>query len=844
MKPWPLFPIILLLLQPSLHGQGAEVIARKGDDALARGLWEVAELHFRRCLADPSLTPDAKSNIAVRLAESLIRAGHPDEALELLGQSFVSRNPEAPFWKAHALTGLNRFAEAVEIFSTLLADPAAPHRVESGFTRASLLLALGKPDEALDTLSGLLADADATTARQIQFYQVEILLDLNRAGDARRIMPVGGADTSPLAELLEARLQLAEGNFADAEARFRELVNHPQGQSLSRHHSAAIGLADAIQAQGNAEAAAESLLAFLQDHADSPVLESVFRKILAWLPAKPAVNDPILETLAKWITPPPVPAINRIGAGWGEGAAAWPVSAAQAELSDRLAFALYTRAIGLHRIGTPESRAESRRLLNRLRLEYPGGPLADRAIYQSARWLLDAGQADQALSLLATLRETGRSPVLKGEAAFLAATTAYSQGDPELAIRLFDEAALTLEAPEARTAKLQAAIARLRSGSTLIQQSGAPADKSLEADLELERALTTTPSSAARTAIADFLQRFPNHPRAAEARLAAAESALTGPSPDLPFARSQLDLLTDVPENLALRVALDRLRVSDLSGDSAATIAAAQAIIDAYPSDPAAAEARFTLGRNLFKSGNYYPARQVLESLATTDSNPARAQAAWLLAARSAALGGTPQSKDEALTLFEKVIEAKGSLAATAILEKSGLLIERYRLAEATATLTKWIKTLTENDPLQLPAGLLLAEALYAQGSGNPVSLVQALAVYDKLLAQAKDQPALFNRLQYLRGMTLEQLPDEKDPSKKRIGQALQAYYSVLETTTPPVEWEYFERCGFSALALLEKAGRWQAAVNIAQKIASFKGPGADVAAARASKIQLEQMIW
>ena len=66
----------------------------------------------------------------------------------------------------------------------------------------------------------------------------------------------------------------------------------------------------------------------------------------------------------------------------------------------------------------------------------------------------------------------------------------------------------------------------------------------------------------------------------------------------------------------------------------------------------------------------------------------------------------------------------------------------------------------------------------------------------------------------------------------------------MLETTTPPAEWKYFELCGFKALTLLEKAKRWQAAVNVARKIASFNGPGAKDAAARASKIQLEQMMW
>ena len=83
-----------------------------------------------------------------------------------------------------------------------------------------------------------------------------------------------------------------------------------------------------------------------------------------------------------------------------------------------------------------------------------------------------------------------------------------------------------------------------------------------------------------------------------------------------------------------------------VSNDPAAAIAAAQAIIDRYPADPAAAEAALTLGRNLFQSGSYNPARLVLEKLAASETNPARAQVAWLLAARSAALGGTPNPRN------------------------------------------------------------------------------------------------------------------------------------------------------------------------------------------------------
>ncbi|MEY3897405.1 MAG: hypothetical protein RLZZ214_2926, partial [Verrucomicrobiota bacterium] len=723
-------------------------------------------------------------------------------------------------------------------------------------TKANLQLALDQPDAALETLATILPQADATMVAGIQLAQVEILLDLRRTAEARQSMPPKeklAPKDRRRAAFLDAQLLLNEGHPAEAATAFQELINQPEGLSLHHFHSAAVSLADAIQAQGNPAAAAKSLLAFLQNHPDSPRLDAIFERILRGLPAKPTTTDPILEQLAQWITPSVLPAIGPIAttpsADGNAAVSSWPVYTQPDDQADLLAYSLHTRGIGLHQTGTPESRAEARRLLNRLRVEFPDHPLTQRALYQQARWYLEDGAVDQAFAILDTLRATAKSTTLKGEATFLEARAAFTHGDPKLAIQLFDEAALALTGSAAKTAKTQAAIARLRTGEikgvTLIQQEGTPPDKDLEADLELEKALSTTPPDAARTAIAEFINRFPDHPRTAEARLAAAEAALAISPPDIVFARTQLDGLPAVPdESLAPRIALTRLHLADLSNDPAAAIAAAQGILDTYPTDPAAAEAALTLGRNLFQAGSYNPARLVLEKLAASDTNSSRAQIAWLLAARSAALGGTSQSKDEALILFDKAIEAKGPVSSMAYLEKARHLIDMYRLAEASAFLEKWIQTLPANDPLQLPAGLLLGEALYAQGSSNPASLIEALAVYDKLLAQAKDQPALFNRLQYLRGTTLEQLSDEKTPTRKREKEAFQAYHSVMETTTVPAEWEYFERCGFRALALLEKAERWTVAITVARKIASFKGPRAEEAAAHASQLQLKHFIW
>jgi tetratricopeptide (TPR) repeat protein len=851
MKSRSVFPFILLVLQSVLSGQDIAALMRKGDDALASGLWEMAALHFSDCLAHRDLRAEDKSQVAIRLAESWIRDGKPAEALALLNQSLVAQHPEVPFWKGQALAGLGHFSEALAAFKPLLANPAAPHRNETGFTMASLQWALGQPADALATLSTLADTPDdkALTAKA-QLHQVEILLDLGRSNDARKTMPATSSirpGELPLATFLEAHLLLAEDQAAEATVRFQTLVDQPQGQSLFHHHAAAIGLADALLARKSPEAASNFLLSFIQDHPDSPLLQPMFKRLLDGLPDTPTATDPVLERLAQWISPSELTATGAINTLEANAASAWPSTFPSNEL---LAFSLFTRALGLHRIQTPAARAEARRLLTRLRLEFPAHMLTQRALFQAARWALDEGAVDRAFSMLDTLRESAPSPGMRGEAAFLEARTAFSKGDKDQSIRLFEEAAKSLAENEAQTARFNAAILRLpgsHSPTPVLQTTPAP-NNPLAADLELERALSHSDSGTSKSAIKEFLTRHPEHPRVPEARLAAAEAALAEPTADLPFAREQLAVLTEDPEKSiglsALRIALVRLRISDLAKDSAAAITIAKSILELYPADPAAGEAAFILGRNLFQTRSYNDARLVLQKLAAADTDPDRAQAAGLLAARSAALVPTSQSQQEALSLFDKVIESKGSVASIAMLEKARLMIDLNRLQEASAFLRNWFNSLPKSDPLHLPAGFLLGEAIYAQGSVNPDSLTDALAVYDQLLVHTEKRPSVFNRLQYLRGRTLEQIPDAKDASRKREKQAFIAYYSVLETPPPPAEWHYFELCGFRALALLEKAGRWTAAIACAKKIASFKGPRAEEAATRTRQLQLKHMIW
>jgi tetratricopeptide (TPR) repeat protein len=841
--------LLLLATQPALSGRDVALQMRMGDDALAAGLWETASLHFGECLAAPSLKPEEKSSVAIRLAESWIRDGRTEEALALLKESFVSSHPEAPFWKGQALAGLGRVGEALEVLRPLLEEPAVPFQKETAFTIANLQLALGKPDAALETLNFLAGKKDPESAARARLHQVEILLDLGRAPQARETMPVASSIAPrdrPLSSFLEANLLLAEARPADAMAIFQNLLDQPQGQSLNRRHMAAVGLAGSLLAMKNPEGAAAFLLSFIQENPDSPQLGALFQRLRDAMPQVPAASDPILVKLAEWITPPEFPATGLISVLDSSAASAWPVADADQEL---VAQAMFSRAQGLQQMVSPEALAEARLLLNRLRLEFPQHPLASMALFQSARMALAGGANEKAFNMLTSLREFSPSSNLRGEAAFLEAKSAFYKGDQAQAAGLFEEAAKALQGNEAEAARFNAAILQLvKTTGDIKPDKEILIDPALEADLMLERALSQENPELKRAAIEEFLLLHPDHPREPEVRLAAAEAVLALPVPDLTFASTQLEFLSAEPEKSAVlspsRVDLVQLRIADLSHDPAAAIASARGILEKYPAEPASAEASLVLGRNLFESSSYNEARMVLEKLAATDADPARAEAAWLMAARSAALIPTSQSQQEALILFDKVIALKRPLSSLAMLEKARLMIDMNRLPEAISFLRRWFDSLPKSDPLHLPAGLLLGEAIYGQGGTNPASLTEALAVYNSLLESAQNQPGTLHRLQYLRGRTLEQIPDVNTPSRKREKEAFTAYYSVLETETPPEEWHYFELCGFRALALLEKAGRWPAAAACAKKIASFNGPRAEEAAGRASQLQLKHMIW
>lgn len=844
MKPCLLLPLILALAPPV----GAGPALDQGREALDNGLWEVARFRFVEAIADPGLEADLRTAATLGLAQALIRGGTPAAAIPLLEKPPASLHPDASFWKSMALTGMGRFTDAIALLSPFARSTDHPYRREAAFTSAHLHLALGHPADALATLASFAASAPPADASDARLRQAAIHLDLGQPADARALIAESSpipASLTPFAAFLDASALLAEKK-PEAAAAFAAILAQPESQPLIRHHSAALGLADARALRSDTSSASEGLLDFVQKHPDTPLLSSIFERLTRWLPEDATPTHPTLKRLKDWIPDSPLPVTSLIAAPLAGAVSALPRTLPQDELP---AFAMFTRAIGLHRTADPATRAEAQFLLTRIRLEHPAHPLATKALIQSAHWHLASNRPDLAFTILGSIRNSSSPQHLRAQAAFIEARANYENGDHPAAATLFNEAADLLAGDAAASASFNSTLALIQAADpSQPVDTSAINDPALAADLALEQALATRGPTASLAAIESFLTEHPNHPRVPEARLAAAEAALASSPPDPSLAKAQLDTLQSLPNPNNLqpaRIHLARLRIADLDDDPATAIETARTFIQAFPDDPATPEATLTLGRKLFESGDYNDSRLVLEKLAASDTNPVRTQAALLIAARSAALIATTSSKTESLSLFDRAIAIDGPLTIIATHEKARVLIDLKQLDEATRFLRTHLDPLPPDSPLRIPTGLLLAEALYAQGGKKPDALAAALATYDQLLPLVKTQPALLHRLQYNRGMILERLPHPDHPNLTREAEAFDTYHSVLiNASNPPAEWLYFENCGRRALDLLENAKRWQAAIKLAEKIASFQGPSAAATAERAKQIRLKHMIW
>jgi len=246
-------------------------------------------------------------------------------------------------------------------------------------------------------------------------------------------------------------------------------------------------------------------------------------------------------------------------------------------------------------------------------------------------------------------------------------------------------------------------------------------------------------------------------------------------------------------------------------------------------------------GEALYHNEDFNESRRIFQEISSKYPKSPITPYADFYAAMAARLGGTSQSREECIEMFQKIIDSDHPLSAEARIQQCRVLIDLRRYDEATKSLTPLKKS--KQASIRRDAGILLADCFHRQGATDETKYQEAIHIYNSLLEE-KNLPRAWNhRIHFLRGQTYE--------SMKLRGQALDSYLDVIlrsgaqqPNANQNKEWLWFYRCGFKALAMLEADQRWEAAVKLARRIASFKGPRAEEAAKRAINLAKTHMIW
>ena len=843
-----MFCAIALFYLPVMAQQKSDV-EKQGIEAMASHLPDVAALRFQSALDQKANTAIDIIRLRILLAESLIRADQAEKAILVLKEPSVASLPSAIFWRAQALASLGQIQDSISLFDQAIEMKNFPFYAEAILTRSRLLSLIGNHRDAIVGLN-LLTQSKSPFTTRAQLDQTELLILTGKYVDARKALPLSknlkGQEQFE-AKLLDAQLLLAEEQYTKALDAFSLLIKTFQNvdeQLPQVLHPAAIGIAKARASLNQKTEATDAILSFIQNYPESSSLTQAFSLLQFLLSEQPDPQDPvhsrILERLEQW-SPENTQKQHVMLPESADFIASTAPVVATFDHPQLHAQSLYLRAIVLQHSKAIDQLLQQHLLVTRLRIEHPDHALAQTGQLLYARSLFQQNQNDKATNLLENILAHENQGTPHQQALLLLAAEFYRNNDFVKSAQYFTKAAEELAPTPKSSALYNAGLSHLQSGNAkefdLIISTGSV---KLKASLQLEKALFVASENptTALPLLDQFLLENPNHPRIVEAHLALAKCALLQQPANLSLAIAQLDSL-DASNPFAEKTLLTRIQYTLAAKDLPQTIALTKKFLDEFPDSSQLPSTTLTLGAALYQNGDLSEAYAVLKKLAATA--PDQASPALLMAARAAARTGTPQSLTDAMTLFDQIIQSDSRLSAYAILEKSRTLIDTktpVNLQRAVKDLSDLFAKIEPESELYCSSGIMLMEALYATGGSDPTRYSAALLVQDKLLKQESISSLNKNRISYFRGLTLEQL--------KRANEALDVYYQVIENAIKeaPTDWNYIERCGFNAIALLEKNARWESAIELARKLAKFPTPRAHEAAERAKNLGLEHMIW
>ncbi len=851
--------VIALNLAPaSLPGQDDNRILeqnpsfKKGVTALSDQLPDLAIDPLSTSLEDFKDNPSAQAVIRVRLGEALVRTGRLEKepsaahqigsaALEHLQPIAETGSEQAIFWSAHAHILRGELGEASKLFARLEEASNTTLRDQSHLSRAHILVALGQPDKASKLLTLAFSSLPATRlSHEARLLKVTILIEQKKISEAEKILSAApnSSDRRQRAHSLYLKAQLtALRSRKDAIQLLESIVEDPQPVQPLIRHSAQVLLAECLYHTERPGEAIESLITLLNTQPRSPLLEAAFHRLHSWSSGD-TLRKRLITQLSLWANfTPPDESLPKATTG------ELIVSPGTAI---RTGFALFYHSLSLAQENNPKSNYQAEIRLAWLAKNMIHHPFWSRAILETAKLQIAAQRKEDAILTLTRLEQSSASSVLREEACLLLGRLNFEKGDFNSASSAFLQAHGPTTPNEGQISAINAGISLLRADDDtgfrhLLESLGASEARNA---LLLERALyqSSLRTEDARPLLENFLQRYPQHARIPEARLAISEEYLRlEPNKASAHRRvsAELEALRDAPldAKLDLRRLHVHLRIASLTSEWERAITASRKFLRDHKQSYMGTIVQLKLAEAYFHNGDLGEAQARFQKIADSAKDPKLSETALYYAARSALKVGGANSNAESENLLMKIINGEGDLATEA-----RLLLAHSQIDRAPRQALANLQPLLDNsNPAQLDAHMLAADAYREMGSER--DLKAALTIYSNALSQPDIPYPLSNRLFWLRGQVYEELEQSQS--------ALEAYYHVvrrenLTDSEEPSEWFYFSRCAFDAVEVLSLGTlpRWEASVEILRLVENSASPWRKEAGRRRLEIQLEHQLY
>lgn len=782
---------------------------------LKEGVPEVAVARLQ-ALLDKNLSDAERRAVVEKLAEAQVAAKEPEDTLVLLADPRLRELPWAKFWRAQALAGVHRWADALPLYEALTTDRGSPFHAAAVFGTAEMLRALGKPKDALPKLNLLLHDQQ--WASRAQLRAAELYIDIGDAPNARRLLtemkPITVAERRER-RALRGRLELILQRPERALGMFQALLKRPEGTSHPTLIAALFGIGEAHLQLKTPEAGDDFIERYIDRHPADPDLPLLFEKLdeLYRAEHKPSRNE-----LEKWVRRPEQP--RRTFARW------------------------YLARLEI-RAGRRERAAQ---LFSDLRRTSINSPAIAEGLVEFAQFELDERNFDEAIAILDDARLLHPQPAVQAKIEFLSAHTQYLAKRFDTATAAFEQIAHS-NSPWAKAALFNASNGWLQLGNhsrfqvdyTELEQQGG--DEETRSSLRLQEGLIQAAKGDKKAAasLQQFIRDFPRNPRVSEAWVGLAELAFHSSPPRLNEARNNLAHAFDSKPTPAAAERADYLSIwveEAAGGNETKVNELAKKFLEQHALSPFASDVRMKLAELYYRRQDFANAQTQFEIIAQSNADSSLAEKALFFAAESAMSSMGEHSLDRALVLFDQVVQKNGPLRWAA--RNRQAVIER-KLGKAKDALALYDEVLKSDAPVSEKREALCGkgDVFSEAGATDPSNYERAIEAYDQL-ASYKDAPVDWrNQALFKKGLCLEKKGDRAS--------ALATFYKIVDDEArldQHRELFWYYKAGFNAARLLEEDSKWESAAAIYDKLVAAGGNRSEEAKARVNNLRLEHFLW